>query len=136
MKSYGACLKMKPLHLLFLSFLPLAKKGQNIFATLQFLTTFFAYKLGITPHYQDQDAFWKNLSELICDLHKKKKILNDKSFYWPLNVLHNLGSKVLIFMYHNIFRITELSLRAGGWGFSPATKKVTPGYFYWKKEEK
>ena len=23
-----------------------------------------------------------------------------------------------------------LSLRAGGWGFSPATKRVAPGYFY------
>ena len=31
---------------------------------------------------------------------------------------------------------TGLSLRAGGWGFSPATKRVAPGYFYWKVEEK
>ena len=29
-----------------------------------------------------------------------------------------------------------LSLRAGGWGFSPATKRVAPGHFYWKIEEK
>ena len=29
-----------------------------------------------------------------------------------------------------------LSLRAGGWGFSPATERVAPGYFYWKIEEK
>ena len=29
-----------------------------------------------------------------------------------------------------------LSSRAGGWGFSPATKRVAPGYFYWKMEEK
>ena len=29
-----------------------------------------------------------------------------------------------------------LSLRAGGRGYSPATKKVVPGYFYWKIEEK
>ena len=29
-----------------------------------------------------------------------------------------------------------LSLRAGGRGFSPATKRVAPGYFYWKIEEK
>ena len=29
-----------------------------------------------------------------------------------------------------------LSLRAGGRGFSPATKRVAPGYFYWKTEEK
>ena len=30
----------------------------------------------------------------------------------------------------------RLLLRAGGRGFSPATKRVTPGYFYWKMEEK
>ena len=29
-----------------------------------------------------------------------------------------------------------LSLRAGGRGFSPATKRVVPGYFYWKIEPK
>ena len=29
-----------------------------------------------------------------------------------------------------------LSLRAGGRGFSPATKRVAPGYFYWKIEPK
>ena len=28
-----------------------------------------------------------------------------------------------------------LSLRAGGRGFSPASKRVAPGYFYWKIEE-
>ena len=31
---------------------------------------------------------------------------------------------------------TGLSLRAGGRGFSPATKRVASGYFYWKIEEK
>ena len=31
---------------------------------------------------------------------------------------------------------TGLSLRAGGRGFSPATKRVALGYFYWKIEEK
>ena len=29
-----------------------------------------------------------------------------------------------------------LSLRAGGRGFSLATKRVAPGYFYWKIEQK
>ena len=28
-----------------------------------------------------------------------------------------------------------LSLRVGGRGFSPATKRVVPGYFYWEIEE-
>ena len=32
--------------------------------------------------------------------------------------------------------VTGLSLRAGGWGFSLATNRVAPGYFYWKIEEK
>ena len=31
---------------------------------------------------------------------------------------------------------TGLSLRAGGRGFSPATKRVAPAYFYRKIEEK
>ena len=39
-----------------------------------------------------------------------------------LDLIHTLG--------------TGLSLRAGGQGFSPATKRVAPGYFYWKIEEK
>ena len=30
----------------------------------------------------------------------------------------------------------RLSLRAGGWGFPPATMSVAPGYFYGKIEEK
>ena len=34
------------------------------------------------------------------------------------------------------YRATGLSLRAGGRGFSPATKRVAPGYFYRKIEEK
>ena len=34
------------------------------------------------------------------------------------------------------YRSPGLSLRAGGRGFSPATKRVAPGYFYWKIEEK
>ena len=34
------------------------------------------------------------------------------------------------------YESTGLSLRAGGWGFSPATKRVAPSYFNWKIEEK
>ena len=44
------------------------------------------------------------------------------------NVLH----AILSFLLNK----TGLSLRAGGRGFSPATKRVAPGYFYWKIEEK
>ena len=33
-------------------------------------------------------------------------------------------------------KVAGLSLRAGSRGFSPATKRVAPGYFYWKIEEK
>ena len=35
-----------------------------------------------------------------------------------------------------IGQCTGLSSRAGGQGFSPATKRVAPGYFYWKIEPK
>ena len=34
------------------------------------------------------------------------------------------------------FSLTGLSLRAGDRGFSLATKRVAPDYFYWKIEEK
>ena len=34
-----------------------------------------------------------------------------------------------------ILEYTGLSLRARGRGFSPATKRVAPGYFYWKIEK-
>ena len=32
--------------------------------------------------------------------------------------------------------LTGLSLRAGGWGFSAATKRGAPSYFYWKNRTK
>ena len=35
-----------------------------------------------------------------------------------------------------LFCMAGLSLRAGGQGFSPATKRLAPSYFYWKTEEK
>jgi len=34
------------------------------------------------------------------------------------------------------FLVTGLSLRAGGWGFSPATLNMTPAYFCREIEEK
>ena len=39
-------------------------------------------------------------------------------------------------MYTVVDRSTGLSLRARGRGFSLATKRVAPSYFYWKIEEK
>ena len=42
--------------------------------------------------------------------------------------------KVVMTVLYNYY-YTGLSLRAGGCGFSPATKRVAPGYFYWKIEE-
>ena len=36
----------------------------------------------------------------------------------------------------NDYLYSGLSLRAGGRGFSPATKRVAPAYSYWKIEEK
>ena len=44
----------------------------------------------------------------------------------------SLFTPLCIFLDHK----AGLSLRAGGRGFSPATKRVAPGYFYWKIEEK
>ena len=42
--------------------------------------------------------------------------------------------KVVMTVLYNYY-YTGLSLRAGERGFSPATKRVAPGYFYWKIEE-
>ena len=49
-----------------------------------------------------------------------------------------LGPKVSSMLQHQFIMITAsgLALRAGGRGFSPATKRVAPGYFYWKIEQK
>ena len=52
----------------------------------------------------------------------------------PEKVKEKLLNKVSINL--RTFIISGLSLRAGGRGFSPATKRVAPGYFYWKIEEK
>ena len=45
------------------------------------------------------------------------------------------GSKFRVSAYSQ-HQLTGLSLRAGGRGFSLATKRVAPGYFYWKIEPK
>jgi len=49
--------------------------------------------------------------------------------------VNEVYSIFLMFILKNGF-YSGLSLRAGGRGFSPATKRVAPGYFYWKIEEK
>ena len=52
-----------------------------------------------------------------------------KSTFW---VLLGVADTIILLA----FVCAGLSLRAGGRGFSPATKRVAPGYFYWKIEEK
>ena len=50
---------------------------------------------------------------------------------------HALPVYLLCLSWEGSFSLSSgLSLRAGGRGFSPATKRVAPGYFYWKIEEK
>ena len=49
---------------------------------------------------------------------------------------HDNSPLANFFVENKDFFITGLSLRAGGRGFSPATKRVAPSYFYWKIEEK
>ena len=49
------------------------------------------------------------------------------------------GTEYVVYMFQSLAHAEtaeENNLRAGGRGFSPATKRVTPGYFYWKIEEK
>ena len=63
--------------------------------------------------------------------------------YWNLiifNLLYNLTISdifICIYTWKDIMILLQgLSLRAGGRGFSLATKRVAPGYFYRKIEEK
>ena len=51
-------------------------------------------------------------------------------------VLQNVGCFPRLAILSFLLNKTGLSLRTGGRGFSPATKRVAPGYFYWKIEEK
>ena len=76
---------------------------------------------------------------------RKRKV----SFCWviPLIIFFNnfcqecrvWGHKILLLLTPPLPRAawsSGLSLRAGGGGLSPATKRVAPCYFYWKIEEK
>ena len=49
-------------------------------------------------------------------------------------ILPTRGSSWRFFVFS--IEVAGLSLRAGGRGFSPATNRVAPSYFYWKIEEK
>ena len=53
---------------------------------------------------------------------------------WSLSKHENktMLESILVVLW---FTSPGLSLRAGDRGFSPATKRVAPGYFYWKIEE-
>ena len=53
-----------------------------------------------------------------------------------LNKLNILSEKMYTSKVGKENKDQGWSLRAGGQGFSPATKRVAPGYFYWKIEEK
>ena len=57
-------------------------------------------------------------------------------FTWQSRIFSVLSKRRSPLNVHNKYRMSGLSLRAGGRGFSPATKRVAPGYFYWKIEEK
>ena len=56
-------------------------------------------------------------------------------FVEPWNNLRDLKN-LLECVYTSVLYLAGLSIRAGGRGFSPATKRVAPGYFYWKIDEK
>ena len=49
--------------------------------------------------------------------------------------MQNMVCHVQTIKFHDFLRFSR-SLRGGGWGFSPATINVLPGYFHRKIEEK
>ena len=56
---------------------------------------------------------------------------------WTVGVCVEDYNIILFIKTDNVVRYKSgLSLRAGGRGFSPATKREAPGYFYWKIKEK
>ena len=68
-----------------------------------------------------------------------RSTLDDEPFQKLLEKLSSMASNPMVQQVHvseNTNSLAGLSLRAGGRGFSPATKRVAPGYFYWKIEEK
>ena len=56
-----------------------------------------------------------------------KVVVSFKLAYFERGLLH---------LFYSVNTPSGLSLRAGGQGFSSASKRVTPGYFHRKIEEK
>ena len=53
-------------------------------------------------------------------------------YFVSFTCMHNFGEQTRQVSRH----VPGLSLRAGGWGFLPATVNLAPGYFHRKIEEK
>ena len=68
-------------------------------------------------------------------MHRAKKVVSDSTGLVDFAI--RLVNSVLNLPNGQVkYFKAGLSLRATGRGFFPATKRVAPGYFYWKIEEK
>ena len=73
-------------------------------------------------------------NNMIMSLKQKKR-----KFEPRIKLNHNIHTCTPMYIHVHMGHLkvsSGLSLRAGGQGFSPATKRVAPSYFYWKIEEK
>ena len=105
----------------------------NILALMHSLFTLVNYQL-VYYSFIVQEKRKRVLQScfLARNLNIHHQSVNDKE-----GLPHTVFSSVREFTNQpNVHGLTGLSLRAGGRGFSPATKRVAPGYFYWKIVEK
>ena len=81
-------------------------------------------------------VFKKRLVKIVYLMYTNYCMFNVVSYY-SIDLIYCFNS---IFNVHTDFRfwipVAGLSVRAGGRGFSPATKRVAPGYFHRKIQQK
>ena len=102
--------------------------------------------IRIHTRIQDWERHCQKMSQVFHNIARLEHFTDLNLFKYLFNVIQKWAtdalqfySMLLIFLLAVMaegYESTGLSLRAGGRGFSPATKRVAPSYFYWKIEEK
>ena len=102
--------------------------------------------IRIYTRIQDWERHRQKMSQAFHNIAQLEHFTDLNLFKYMFSVIQKWATDALQFYSMRLifllavmvegYESTGLSLRAGGWGFSPATKRVAPGYFYWKIEEK